>query len=71
MRKTGDLVEVIDGVEAAEALAVGQQPGRLRNREVLCPQLLEGDGVEVDLAAGGCRRSRGRGRRERLARKGR
>ena len=51
MRKAGDLIEVVDCLEAAEPLAVGEQPGRLGHREVLAAQLLEGDGVEVDRGA--------------------
>ena len=61
--EAGDLVEVVDRVEAAEALAVGKQPGRLSDREVLLAQLLEGDGVEFDLSA---RPRRGGGRQGRL-----
>jgi pyruvate/2-oxoglutarate dehydrogenase complex dihydrolipoamide dehydrogenase (E3) component len=51
-REPRDLVEVIDRLEAAEALAVSQQPSCLRHREVLLAQLLKGDRVEVDLVAG-------------------
>ena len=35
LREARDLVEVVDRAEPAEALAVGEQPGRLRHREVL------------------------------------
>ena len=51
LREAGDLVEVVDRLEAAEALAVGEQAGGLGDREVLLAQLLEGDGVEIDRVA--------------------
>ena len=49
--ETGHLVELVDRAEAAEALSVGQQAGRLGHREVLLAQLLEGDRVQVDRAS--------------------
>ena len=75
-REAGHLVEVVNRPEAPEALAVGKQPRRLGHREVLRPQLFEGDRVEVDGSSGlGCRgrrrlgwSRRGRRRRSRLRR---
>jgi hypothetical protein len=48
--KAGDLVELVERLKAADALAVREQTGRLGNREALRPQLLEADRVELDRA---------------------
>ncbi len=67
-REAVDAVEVVDRLEATDPLAVGEQTGRLGDREVVGPQLLEGDRVEVDLrtpGGRGRRRLRGRGERRR------
>ncbi len=49
LRETGNLIEVVDRAEATEPLAVGEQPGRLGDREVLGPRSCSKlTGVEVD-----------------------
>jgi hypothetical protein len=57
-RETRDLVQLVDRLEAPDALAVGEQAGGLRHGEAVAAQLLEADAVEVDLLAGLRRRRR-------------
>ena len=49
-RHADDLIEVVNRVEATEPLPVGEQAGRLGDREALGAELLKGDGVELDRA---------------------
>src|SRR2546421_5813304 len=51
-RHAGYFGEVIERLEAVQPLAVGDHPGRLRDRESEVAELLEGGAVEVELIAG-------------------